>query len=147
MFQDDTILRKIDEVRLLESRKSARLVNSDTDFSKLVSTTIKLLPQSPMTFLVSISPIFHEQPFRTKVFCPAFMCLQFGFVIFWEKDFGAKARNKTLVKLTPGSSLWNSTFNLVLIRAYRGQHWKGQYFLCRKNVGNSRCVRLFITIE
>ncbi len=31
-----------------------------------------------------------------------FMCLQFGFVIFWQKDFGAKAANKMLVKLTPG---------------------------------------------
>jgi hypothetical protein len=29
------------------------------------------------------------------------MCLQFGFVIFWRKDFGAKAAHKTLVKLTP----------------------------------------------
>jgi hypothetical protein len=30
------------------------------------------------------------------------MCLQFGFVIFWQKDFGAKAAHKILVKLTPG---------------------------------------------
>ncbi len=30
------------------------------------------------------------------------MCLQFGFVIFWLKDFGAKAAHKMLVKLTPG---------------------------------------------
>jgi hypothetical protein len=29
------------------------------------------------------------------------MCLQFGFVIFWRKDFGAKAVHKMLVKLTP----------------------------------------------
>jgi hypothetical protein len=29
------------------------------------------------------------------------MCLQLGFVIFWQKDFGAKAANKMLVKLTP----------------------------------------------
>jgi hypothetical protein len=36
-----------------------------------------------------------------KVFCAPFMCLQFGFVIFWRKDFGAKAANKMLVKLTP----------------------------------------------
>jgi hypothetical protein len=28
------------------------------------------------------------------------MCLQFGFVIFWQKDFGAKAAHKILVKLT-----------------------------------------------
>ncbi len=32
---------------------------------------------------------------------PPFMCLQFGFVIFWRKDFGAKAAHKMLVKLTP----------------------------------------------
>ncbi len=29
------------------------------------------------------------------------MWLQFGFVIFWKKDFGAKAAHKMLVKLTP----------------------------------------------
>jgi hypothetical protein len=51
---------------------------------------------------VSISPIFYEQLFGMKVFCAAFMCLQFGFVIFWQKDFGAKAAHKMLMKLTPG---------------------------------------------
>ncbi len=35
-----------------------------------------------------------------KVFCAAFMCLQFGFVIFCRKDFGAKAAHEMLVKLT-----------------------------------------------
>ncbi len=34
------------------------------------------------------------------------MCLQFGFVIFWQKDFGAKAAHKMLVKLTPGLGLY-----------------------------------------
>ncbi len=33
------------------------------------------------------------------------MCLQFGFVIFWQKDFGTKAAHKMLVKLTPGVNL------------------------------------------
>jgi hypothetical protein len=33
------------------------------------------------------------------------MCLQFGFVIFWQKDLGAKAAHKMLVKLTPGPSV------------------------------------------
>ncbi len=51
---------------------------------------------------VSISPIFYEQLFCAKVYCAAFMCLQFRFVIFWQKDFGAKAALKMLVKLTPG---------------------------------------------
>jgi hypothetical protein len=39
-----------------------------------------------------------------NAFCAAFMCLQFGFVILWQKDFGAKAAHKMLVKLTPD---WN----------------------------------------
>ncbi len=50
---------------------------------------------------MSISPIFYEQLFRTKVFCAAFLCLQFGLVIFGQKDLGAKAAHKMLVKLTP----------------------------------------------
>ncbi len=32
------------------------------------------------------------------------MCLQFGFLNFWRKDFGAKAAHKMLVKLTPSDS-------------------------------------------
>jgi hypothetical protein len=40
-----------------------------------------------------------------KVICAAFLCLQFGIVIFWQKDFGAKAAHKMLVKLTPGGSI------------------------------------------
>ena len=44
---------------------------------------------------------------HTKVICTAFKCLQFGFVIFWQKDFGTKAAHKMLVKLTPGwSTFW-----------------------------------------
>jgi hypothetical protein len=50
--------------------------------------------------MVSISPLFYEQLFLMKVFCADFMCLQFGFVIFWQKDFGAKAAHKMLVKGT-----------------------------------------------
>jgi len=34
-------------------------------------------------------------------FSPALMCLQFGFVIFWQKDFGTKTAHKMLVKSTP----------------------------------------------
>jgi hypothetical protein len=30
------------------------------------------------------------------------MCIQFGFVIYWQKDFSAKAAQKMLVKLIPG---------------------------------------------
>jgi hypothetical protein len=52
--------------------------------------------------MMSISPIFYEHLFHSKVLYAAFMCLQFGFLIFWQKDFGAKAAHKMLVKLTPG---------------------------------------------
>ncbi len=38
------------------------------------------------------------------------MCLQFGFVIFWQKDFGAKAAHKMLVKLPPGIHCGCKTF-------------------------------------
>jgi hypothetical protein len=50
---------------------------------------------------VSISPIFYEQLYHTKVFCAAFMCSQLGFVISWRKNFGAKAAHNMLVKLAP----------------------------------------------
>jgi len=57
-----------------------------------------------MKHLVSISPIFYEQLFCIKVIiCAAFLCLLFGFVIFWQKGFGAKAAHKMLVKLAPSS--------------------------------------------
>ncbi len=55
---------------------------------------------------MSISPIVYEQLFHMKVFCAAFMCLKFGFVIFWQKDFGAKTAHKMLVKLTPGQQAY-----------------------------------------
>jgi hypothetical protein len=51
---------------------------------------------------LKISPIFYEQLFRMKTFGAAFMCLQFGFVLFWRKDLGTKAAHKMLVKLPPG---------------------------------------------
>ncbi len=72
---------------------------------------------------MSISPKFYEQLlcqisftkklqtqivsqlFHTKVLSAPFMCLQFGFVIFWQKDFGAKAAHKMLVKLTSGRKI------------------------------------------
>jgi hypothetical protein len=31
-----------------------------------------------------------QAAFSYESFCAAFMCLQFGFVIFWQKDFGKK---------------------------------------------------------
>ncbi len=40
--------------------------------------------------------------FHTKVFCAAFLKLEFSFVTFWQKNIGAKAAPKMLMKLTTG---------------------------------------------
>ena len=34
------------------------------------------------------------------MFCAAFMCLELGFLIFWQKEISVKAVCKMLVKLT-----------------------------------------------
>ena len=41
-----------------------------------------------------------------KVFCTTFMCLQFGFVVFWQKEMSAKAARKILVKLNVGDAFY-----------------------------------------
>jgi len=40
---------------------------------------------------VSISPTFYLQLLCTKVICSAFLYLQFGFVIFWQKNISEKS--------------------------------------------------------
>ena len=52
------------------------------------------------------------------------MCLQFGFVIFWQKDFGAKAAHKMLVKLTPGGRNWQLIHPYILLQT-KEEVWEG----------------------
>jgi len=52
--------------------------------------------------LGSISPIFYGFFFIKKSFEQLFVYLHFGFVFFRQKNIGAKAAPKMLVKLTPG---------------------------------------------
>ena len=49
---------------------------------------------------VSISTTFYKQHLCMKVLPAAFMCLQLRFVIFCQKEIGAKSTYKMLVKLT-----------------------------------------------
>jgi len=49
---------------------------------------------------MSISQTFYEHLFRTKIFSGYFKSLQIGFDIFWQKEIGAKAAHKMLVKWT-----------------------------------------------
>ena len=65
---------------------------------------------------VSISPTFYEQLFCTKVFFAAFLYLQFGFVIFWQKEIGAKDVHKILVKLTTSVDYYKPYFLAVVGR-------------------------------
>ena len=51
---------------------------------------------------MSISPTFYEQLFCKKVFSAVFICLPYRFVIILQKEIGAKAAQKMLVKLTKG---------------------------------------------
>jgi hypothetical protein len=59
-----------------------------------------------------------------KGFWEALMCLQFGFVIFWQKDFGAKAAHKMLVKLTPGGKKLCSLMSLMSCASLAHQRHK-----------------------
>jgi len=85
---------------------------------------------------LSISPIFYEQLFHTIVLYAAFMCLQFGFLKFWQKDFGAKAAHKMLVTLTLDElfcivgSLQRTLYILVWPKIWN------QSCLCGHNINN-----------
>ncbi len=69
---------------------------------KITNPNWKLIKAAQRTLVwLSILLIFYEQLFHTKVLWAAFISFQFRFVIFWRKDFGAKAALKMLVKLTP----------------------------------------------
>ena len=59
---------------------------------KITNPNCKHLKAAQRTLVwLSISPIFYKQLFHTKVPCAPFMCLQFGFVIFWRKEFWHKS--------------------------------------------------------
>ncbi len=49
---------------------------------------------------VSISATFYVKLFCKKVFCKTFLYLQFDFVIFWQKNIGAKAACTTSLNYT-----------------------------------------------
>jgi len=53
---------------------------------------------------VSISPKFYKQNFGTiEIFAPL-LYLQFGFVIFWQKNIGSKTACKMLKRLATGAN-------------------------------------------
>ncbi len=73
---------------------------------------------------LSISPIFYKQLFHTNVLWAPFTCLQFGFVIYWQKDFGAKGAHKMLVKSTPSLTIQNYYLGSLPLSRFRiWQNW------------------------
>jgi hypothetical protein len=62
--------------------------------------------------------------------------LQFGFIIFWRKDFGVKAAHKMLVKLTPGGRNWQ------LISPHTKYGKKVLYVLPLKGISDNNFVLL-----
>jgi hypothetical protein len=59
-----------------------------------------------------------------KVPCTAFLHLQFGFVIFWQKNISAKAARKMLMKWTPGVDFTDTfawIFPLNKMRSFFGK--------------------------
>jgi hypothetical protein len=100
---------------------------------KITNPNCKLIKAAQRALVwLSILLIFYEQLFHTKVPCAAFMCLQFGFVILWQKAFGTKVAHKTLVKLTPGGSA-GRVYVMKLLYSEKSQNC---YFL--NNILNQR---------
>lgn len=64
------VSKRLDEVRLMESRKSARLINTDTDFSRLADFNIveqrKLLAEKPSRRRLNSMSDFHDQKMKLK---------------------------------------------------------------------------------
>jgi len=56
---------------------------------------------------LSISQTFFEQFFQTKVFSTSFSLLTIWLYILWQKNIGAKATRKMIMKLTTLVSLTN----------------------------------------
>ncbi len=64
---------------------------------------VALRKECEKALVKSIRCKFHQHftsAFCMKVLCAAFLLLQFGFVIFWRKNIGAKAACKIVMKLT-----------------------------------------------
>ena len=67
---------------------------------------------------------FTSSFFCTKVFCAVFLCLRYGFVIFLQKEIGAKADRKMLVKLTTtGEESWTAHHNHCSAMRQQGWSW------------------------
>ncbi len=70
-------------------------------------------PEGGRCTQVSISSTFYECLFCTKMLWAAFLCLHFGYDIFWQQNIGAKAARKILMKLTTGFTISVNFFKSI----------------------------------
>jgi hypothetical protein len=88
-------------IYMCRSQKPKKTVKSSASFVLLGSLNVKadhktLVKSTP----VSISSTIYARLFRTSILCTAFFYPQFGLVIFWQNNIGAKAARNMLMKLT-----------------------------------------------
>jgi hypothetical protein len=62
-------------------------------------------------------------------FCASFICLPFGFVIFFQKDFGTKPAHKMLVTLTPADKMSWHQFGSSFILLFRKLNTAARVFV------------------
>jgi hypothetical protein len=73
------------------------------------------------------------------------MRLQFGFVIFWRKDFGTKAAHKMLVKLSPGNT-WVNVTSIFGVKAE--QHFYQIIFdAFNANSIRQKCTKIWCSVK
>ncbi len=61
---------------------------------------------------------FTSRFFCKKVFWAAFFNLQFGFIIFWQKNIGTKVAHKMLMKSTGGVNFINILRNANISKVF-----------------------------
>jgi len=76
---------------------------------------------------MSISSAFSACIFGVKTFCAAFLYLQFGFVIFRQKNIGAKAARKMLMILTTDGPRYSQSRDLQFWLAFEDQKAKENF--------------------
>jgi len=93
-----------------------------------------------------------QAAFCMKVFCVVFICLQFVFIIFWQKEISPKAAHRMLVKLATVQLQFLHLCSDVpsisksLLR-FRQDHWQEISLFAddfQRNAEIDKCVKRFV---
>ena len=89
---------------------------------------------------------FTSSFFIQMFFCAAFICLQFGFVIFFQKDFGTKGAHKMLVTLTPTDKMSWHQFGSSFILLFRKLNTAAHLFVRTEFLRITLCQKMIVQI-